>query len=473
MNYAAQRTLWTVGLLGSFVVAAQDAAPPESPEQRLVRHEQELNILRRRFEMQEEAASAAQSSTAQVRASATRFSIGSADGSHVLRLRATLHADGRFVNGQGVPDNADSFVMRRVRPSIEGTLGGLFDFRVTPDFAGGRAVLLDAYAVARLQPWLAVQVGKFKVPVGLERLQSAADIRFIERGLPTSLLPNRDLGVAVSGEAGSGALAWSLGYFNGVADGASSDAGSPADAESDTRGDWAARVFVQPFLDSTGLAWRGLGAGVGVTWGRVGGSSATPHLSTLRTPGQQGFFAYRGNSAASGAASNATYADGERLRITPQFHYYLGSFGLLGEYAAVTQELSRDVTGTKRSGRIRNSAWQAQFSWFVTGEAAGFRGVSPASTYRIGEPGWGALELVARVQQADLDEDLFAGGPASFAHPASAARGARSYGVGLNWYPQPSVKLSVNYDRTQFEGGAATGDRGNEHALLSRFAINF
>ena len=37
--------------------------------------------------------------------------------------------------------------------------------------------------------------GKFKVPVGLERLESATDIRFIERGFPTSLVPNRDLGV--------------------------------------------------------------------------------------------------------------------------------------------------------------------------------------------------------------------------------------------------------------------------------------
>ena len=45
------------------------------------------------------------------------------------------------------------------------------------------------------QPWFAVTAGKFKVPVGLERLQSANDIRFVERAFPTSLLPNRDLGV--------------------------------------------------------------------------------------------------------------------------------------------------------------------------------------------------------------------------------------------------------------------------------------
>ena len=35
------------------------------------------------------------------------------------------------------------------------------------------------------------------------------------------------------------------------------------------------------------------------------------------------------------------------------------------------------------------------------------------------------------------------------------------------------MKLSINYDMTSFEGGAATGDRADEQALFSRFAINF
>jgi phosphate-selective porin OprO/OprP len=50
---------------------------------------------------------------------------------------------------------------------------------------------------------------------------------------------------------------------------------------------------------------------------------------------------------------------------------------------------------------------------------------------------------------------------------------ATAYGVGVNWYPWNTVKLSINYEQTEFEGGAATGDRADERALLSRFAINF
>lgn len=464
----------SLALTGMTGIAGAQQAQAPTLEQRLEAQEQAVAVLQRRLEVQEEAAAASQASAPQVRATATRFSLASADGSSSIRLRGVLHVDARLIDGgAAVPANADTFILRRVRPTIEGTFGGLFDYRFTPDFAGGKTIILDAYAVARLQPWLALQVGKFKVPVGLERIQSAADIRFIERGFPTSLLPNRDLGAQLSGDLADGAVSWSLGYFNGVTDGGSSDGGTPADAESDTSGDWAARVFVQPFIGSANVAWRGFGIGVGATWVDVAGTSALPQLAGYRTPGQVSFFSWRGNNAAAPAPNNATYADGRRLRITPQLHYYRGRFGLLGEYAQVQQDVARATGGAVRSERLRNSAWQAQFSWFITGEAESFRGFSPDSTYRVGQPGWGAFELVARVQQLDIDDDAFTGGAASFANPASAASKASSFGVGLNWYPHNSVKLSVNYDRTRFDGGAATGDRPDENALVTRFAINF
>ncbi len=131
------------------------------------------------------------------------------------------------------------------------------------------------------------------------------------------------------------------------------------------------------------------------------------------------------------------------------------------------------VGGTTRSDTLDNSAWQAQFSWFVTGEEESFRGFTPGSTYKVGKPGWGALELVARYHELEIDDDAFVGGAASFANPLTAVSKESAYGVGVNWYPWNTVKLSLNYEVTSFEGGAATGDRPDEQALLSRFAINF
>lgn len=434
---------------------------------------QRLAVLERKLELQEEAAKSAASSAAKVTASATRFQIASANGENFVRFRGTLHADNRVFGGDSVPETADTFLLRRVRPTVEGTFGGIYDFRFTPDFGGGRSSIIDAYVAARFSKAATLTVGKFKAPVGLERLQSGADLRFIERGLPTHLVPNRDLGAQLSGEFKGGAVAYQVGYFNGVTDGGSSESGTPADAETDTKGDWAARVFFQPFLESDNFNLRGLGFGIAGTWIDIDGSTTSTGLGGYRSPGQQSIFSYRGNTAAAGTPSNATYADGQRLRLAPQLYYSRGSFGLLAEYTQVEQDVSRNVAGGTRSDTLTHSAWQAQFSWFLTGEDESFRGFKPGSTFRPGKTGTGAFELVARVHALDIDDDTFVGGANSFANPATAVSKATAYGVGLNWYPWNTVKLSVNYEQTQFDGGAATGDRPDERALFSRFAINY
>ena len=68
------------------------------------------------------------------------------------------------------------------------------------DFGGGTAVVQDAYVDARFSKVFNLRAGKQKPPLGQERLLSATDILFIERALPTALVPNRDVGVQVYGE---------------------------------------------------------------------------------------------------------------------------------------------------------------------------------------------------------------------------------------------------------------------------------
>lgn len=458
------------------VAFAQSATTGDSNaelKREIEEQKQRLLVLERKLEIQDEAAKAAASSAPKITASASRFQVGSADGASFVRFRGTLHADNRVYGGDSVAETADTFILRRVRPTFEGTFGNIFDFKFMPDFASGRTAIIDAYVAARFNPKTVLTVGKFKPPVGLERLQSSADLRFIERALPTNLVPNRDLGLQLSGDFNGGAFSYAVGYFNGVNDGQSSDNLTAPDVESDTAGDYAARVFFQPFINSSHFNLRGLGFGIGSTWIDVDGSAANTALAAYRSAGQQSVFSYRANSASGGTPNNATFADGERLRLAPQLYFYRGSFGFLGEYTQVKQDVSRTVGGITRSDTLDHSAWQAQFAWFVTGEEESFRGFTPGSKFQVGKPGWGAFELVARYHELDIDDDTFAGGASSFANPATAASKVTAYGVGVNWYPWNTVKLSLNYEISQFEGGAATGDRADEQALLSRFAINF
>lgn len=442
-------------------------------ERRLEADERKLRELERKQREQQRSAPK-QSAAAQW--GPKGFSIASADGSNVLRLGALVQADGRYFSDSATPSTANTWLLRRVRPILQGTLDDIYDFKLMPDFGGGKTIVQDAFVSARLRPWFALTVGKFKPPVGLERLQSAADNRFIERALPTDLAPNRDIGVQLGGDLAGGRVTYAVGVFNGVADGTSSDNNPTPDFSSDGKGDIAARIFLRPFLLSGNPALTGLGLGVAGTYVRATGSPANTLLATYKTSGQQTFFSYRTNTAATQtppALNNGTYARGERLRLAPQLYYYTGPVGLVGEYTRVRQGVARLSGVVTRSALLTNSAWQAQLSWLVTGEQESFGGVSPNSPFRVGAPGWGALELVARAQELTVDTQAFAGGSSSFANPASSAQRARAVGGGINWYLNHNLKWMLDYEVTRFKAGAVGGDRPDEKALFTRFQLGF
>lgn len=460
---------WRLAAIAAAALAPYGAARAEvtldALLQRIEEQEQKIRVLERKLEIQDEATAAAREAMPAVSAGPRGFSLRSADSKNQLRLRGVLHVDGRYLADEDPGGPTDTWQATRVRPTLEGTLGGIYDFRFTPDFGQGRTVIQDAYVTARLNPALQVTAGKFKSPVGLERLQSSNDIRFVTRAFPTGLAPNRDLGLQVAGGFAGGRLNYTLAWLNGSNDGASSETFGDVDVNDDQ--EYAIRLFSHPFAESDRFALRGFGIGVAATYTDQTGTAAQPLLPAFRTPGQSTFFRYR-------AGTTPALADGERTRLAPQFYYYAGSLGLLGEYTRVSQDVSRLSASGPRADTIDTTAWQFAASWFLTGEEAAYRGFRPRSVFSPTDGSWGAFELVARVQKLSINRAAFAAGADSFADPDVAARQATAWGIGLNWYLNDNVKWALDYEHTRFEGGAAAGaDRDNEDALLLRMALGF
>jgi phosphate-selective porin OprO/OprP len=416
--------------------------------------DQQIRILNRLREIAADSAAAAakdrQSATAN---SKDGFSLKSADGKYTLRFRGYFQSDGRFFAGHETVPAVDNLLIRRARPILEATVGRYFEFRLMPDFGGTSPTIFDAYWDGKFAPEFTVRAGKFKPPIGLERLQSATDILFAERGLPTNLVPSRDVGLQVAGDLSEGLFAYQIGVFNGVP-----DLANGGDDLSNAK-DFAARVFVQPFKVG---AFRPLGFGLAGSAGFERGSTTASGLPSYRTPGQQTLFRY--NSSTTTPANNA-FANGKRTRLSPQGYFYTGPFGLLGEYVISRNEVIRAAS----TAELEHTAWQAEGSFFLTGEKNSFRSPTPKKPFDLKEGGLGAVELVARYGELTLD-------PASFPRYAtltSSAQKAKAWGLGVNWHFTRAVKIAVDYERTTFTGGAATGDRDPENALITRFQTSF
>jgi phosphate-selective porin OprO and OprP len=412
--------------------------------------EQRLAVVERKQELAAEDAKAKAEKNTIVEMGKKGFSATSADKQFSLKINGYGQLDNRtFLDGA---KGDDEFLARRLRPVLTVQAFKEFSFRLMPDFAGSSTRVFDAHADYRYSDGLQFRIGKFKPPVGLERLQSAADMHFAERGHPTNLAPSRDFGFMLYGEP-IPEIEYQLGVFNGNADLANTD------SDDDNHKDIAARIFTLPFKNSSMLALQGLGVGVGGSHGQRGGTAvaATSLLPQYRTPGQAAFFSY-----AAGA-----FATGTHTRIYPQAYYYYNNFGILGEYAVSIE----DVRLGSAIRQLEHEAWQAVGSYVLTGEDVNFKGgVKPDTNFNPSADGWGALEAVARIGATDIDDDAFP----LYANIATSASRASSVGAGLNWYLNDNVKLVADYDFTSFDGGASGNvDRDNEQVIITRTQFRF
>lgn len=449
-------------LISSGVIAspelalANDSSELEQLRALVQELDQKVRVLDRKNELAAEEAAAAKKSAPVLVAGDKGFGLKSADGNFEFKLRGLLQADNRTFFDDDDQQGRDEYLLRRVRPTFEGTVFGKYDFRFTPDFAPNAANVQDAYINARFTPWFKAQAGKFKVPVSLERLQSGSDIRFVERSyVANALLPNRDVGVQIHGDLLGGKLSYAAGVFDGVADGGSNSSNTDNNIDKD----YAARIFVEPFKGSENLL-SGLGFGIaGTTSDWTGPISEANH--NYKSPGQQTIFQY--NSAVTG--------DGRQTRISPQLYYYAGPFGLIGEYARVKHDIARG----SRSDSLEHDAWQLAATWVLTGEDNSFKGINPKQPFDLDKGTWGAWELGLRYSELNIDDKAFEGASGvRYANSSSSTEKAESWAGGVNWYLNKNVKLQATYEQTDFSSGIdSVDDREDEKVLFTRFQVAF
>lgn len=375
--------------------------------------------------------------------------ITSPDKSSVLRVNGLIQLDGRFyLNSEARQrGGADTFDLRRVRPTLQGNLTPNLGYRFTPELSGNVRIL-DAYGDFSFAESNSLRFGNFKTPVGLSRLQGAANLPFNERGFAAEFTPARDLGVQLQSRFASNTITTKAGIFNGAVDGSN---GAPGNSNGDFSS--AGSIFFEPFRNNTDSAFRGLGFGLAGSYGKFDGNAG---------------FRVRGPNRLDVARNPNIIENGNAYRINPSLYYYHGSFGLLAEYIVSSRDLGLNANNTNR---YTNQAWTIETSYFLTGERNSYGRVNPTNPI-TGDNGngLGALELALRYTGLKLDTDLFNDG---LLNNLQSER-ANSFGLGLNWYLTNNLNVLFSFDHTLYSGGGAGGgNRQSDNTLLSRLQVAF
>jgi phosphate-selective porin OprO/OprP len=283
-----------------------------------------------------------------------------------------------------------------MRPSIEGTLLKRVDFKFVPDFAGGTTQVFDAYIDVHPVAWLRFRAGKFKAPLGLERLQQDQDLPFMERALNQNLTSQRDVGVSVWGELWGGIVTYSVAILNGSPD------GTLQDVDTNRAKDFAARLLIQPFKTEPVDRLGALGLHLGSSTGNRFGQPNAPQLPSFKSGGQNTFFTYLAPVvSADPDIAGAPVAHLRQSRLNPGLFYYIGPIGLLSDYVWSRQEVQKGST----TATLTNQAVHGTIS-VVVGGKNGYDGAVSVRPMAVN----GGRDLARTLPSVDGRGDRFSGG---------------------------------------------------------------
>ena len=279
-------------------------------------------------------------------------------------------------------------------------------------------------------------VGHFKEPLGLEEIHSDNYTTFMERGLTSALTPSRNVGAMYSASFFDQLLHASGGLFR--------ETGAAGDSQGDREVSFTGRVASSPLFQKDEQSGRLhlLHLGVAASHRLLDGDTvryrARPEIN-----------------AAPRLIDTGAFSSDEANLIGLEAAAVAGPFSVQAEY--IRAEVAAEAMDNPDF-----SAWYVYGSWFVTGESrpydrakAKFSRPRPDQNFERGGPGWGAVELTARVSAADLNSAGIAGGELT------------DYTAGLVWYLFPQLQLYVNYVHTHLKGV------GSAQAAAVRVSFDF
>jgi phosphate-selective porin OprO/OprP len=336
-------------------------------------------------------------------------------------LRVRLHFDYRDFDPEL---GEDEFVFRRARVALEGRLFDDLEYEFDADLRDEERPWRDVYVNYRRFRAAEIQVGRFKIPFGLEQLTGVFNLNFAERSLIGSdLSPARDRGVMVHGRVAKDVIAYQTGIFR--RDGDSTRFAGPAVDRT-----WAGRVVITPWENNRGVL-HSAQIGVNATSGSL----------------FEGLYGMRGRTLSGYVFHEPVYVNGQRTRLGVDGRWTPGSVLVQAEYIRVSDQRNGQGLGDVDLPDAIAQGWYLTGTWILTGENKSGGSVNPSRPFPT--EGMGAVEVAARIEELKFGSNGTGDEP-PFANPRAAnilPNRARILTLGVNWYLNRFVRVTANGTR--------------------------
>lgn len=336
-----------------------------------------------------------------------------------IKIGGRLQTDAMFISQDDSLNNhfdaQNGVEFRRARIYTSGTIYRNIKFKFQMDFAGGQAVIKDAYIQLTKIPVVGdLRVGNFKEPSGLAMLTSSKYITFMERPLGNAFDNDRNIGAMLFNQYFDKRVSLFAGYFY------------PTDNSGKYQGNKYNLVFR--------LA--------GLPYYEVNNGYKVLHLGISYA------HQFEDNSELNYGIRPEAHLAPKYLNLSideaNNFNDLVGEFLIIYNSISVEGGFSKINLNTGTNSKLDKSSYNfytynGSISWFITGEHKNyvksktvFDKVTPKKNFGQ-DGGIGAWELAFRYSSINLTDADLAGGQIS------------DITAGLNWYLNPATKVALNY----------------------------
>ncbi len=329
-----------------------------------------------------------------------------------------------------LPETPPTFYLTRARFGLKGKVTKYFDYEVERDmrqtFGSDHEwhPWKDNYVNARLHKMLEIQVGKFKMPFGMEANESEDRLDFAFKSRMSDILsPARERGLMLHGRIlKTERLEYAAGVFR--YDGEGSDVhGQPTGGRT-----YAARLDGEPLRSFKQLpkTIRHTYFGVAMTRGKM----------------IEGLNSVHGQTFAGFTYFDRMFVKGDRMRIGAEASWSEGPVIVRGEYIHMSEErLQQGIRGEDLPDKI-SRGWYLMATLTPLGKMTS--GGKPKTPFLTGH-GFGAVEFSARYDVLTFYSAQGPGLPSrSPRAPTILPNGERTWTIGPTWYLNHFIKIQAH-----------------------------